>query len=120
MILPHREPSTHLPSNRHSNMLSRLQYITLTGLSGLAVALVVLNGSLAVGNRTRQAEIGVRQAGVQQTAQLQVLQTEIAKALADLAIKSNDKQVLDMLASNGITVTLNNPPAESPASPRKR
>ncbi len=102
-------------------MLPRLQYLALTGLSGVALALVAVNGTLAMGNRSRQAEISSRQAGVQQTAQLQVLQTEIAKALADLAIKSNDKQVLDMLAKNDITVTVNNPgTVAAPTSPRKR
>ena len=120
MIFLQREQSTHDSPNRLSNMLAQSQYLTLTGLSGLAVALVVLNGSLVMGNQTRQAEISARQVGVQQTAQLQVLQTEIAKALADLAIKSNDKQVLDMLASNGITVTLNNPPAGAATPARKR
>jgi len=102
-------------------MLARSQYFTLTGLSGVALALVAVNGTLAMGNRSRQAEINARQAGVQQTAQLQVLQTEIAKALADLAIKSNDQQVLAMLAKNDITVTVNNPnSAATPAAARTR
>lgn len=117
MIIPQREPSTH----KSSSMSARTQYLALTGLSGVALALVAVNGTLAMGNRTKQAEISARQAGVQQTAQLQVLQTEIAKALADLAIKSNDKQVLDMLAKNDITVTINNPaPASTSAPARKR
>jgi hypothetical protein len=90
-------------------MLARPQFLALTALGGLALALMLVNGTLAIGNRARQAEISTLQAGVQQTAQLQVLQTEIAKALAELAIKGNDKQVLDMLAANGITVTLNQP-----------
>ena len=87
----------------------------------MALALVAVNGTLAMGNRSRQAKINARQAGVQQTAQLQVLQTEIAKALADLAVKSNDKQVLGMLAKNGITVTMNNPgTVAAPTPTRKR
>ncbi|MBC8087592.1 MAG: hypothetical protein H7Z40_10010 [Phycisphaerae bacterium] len=88
-------------------MLTRPQYLTLTGLGAAALVLVVTNGALFAANKSTQADINLRQATVQQTAQLQVLQTEIAKALAELAIQSDDKAVLDMLAANGITVTKN-------------
>jgi len=90
-------------------MLTRPQYLTLTGLGAAALVLVVTNGVLFAANKSTQTDINVRQAVVQQTAQLQVLQTEIAKALAEPAIKSDDKAVFDMLAANGITVTKNKP-----------
>lgn len=89
-------------------MLTRPQFLTLTGLGAAALVLVVTNGALFAANKSTQSDINLRQAVVQQTAQLQVLQTEIAKALAELAIQSDDKAVLDMLAANGITVTKNN------------
>ncbi len=88
-------------------MLTRAQFFTLTGLGAVALVFVVTNGALFAANKSTQMDINLRQAAVQQTAQLQVLQTEIAKALAELAIQSDDKAVLDMLAANGITVTKN-------------
>lgn len=88
-------------------MITRSQYLTLTGLGSAALLLVVTNGVLFASNKSTQSDINMRQAAVQQTAQLQVLQTEIAKALAELAIKSDDKAVFDMLSANGITVTKN-------------
>jgi hypothetical protein len=88
-------------------MLTRPQFLTLTGLGGLALVLVVTNGALFAANKATQTDINTRQAVVQQAAQLQVLQTEIAKSLAELAIQSDDKAVFDMLAANGITVTKN-------------
>jgi hypothetical protein len=96
-------------------MLSRTQYVVLCLLGLLAVGLVVANGWLVTRNRAVQAEINQRQQFLQQTAQLEVLYRDIAKALADLALKNNDRAVLDMLASQGITVSPNTNPAVSPA-----
>lgn len=100
-------------------MLTRSQYLTLTGLASTALLLVLTNGALFTSNKSTQSDISQRQAVVQQTAQLQVLQTEIAKSLAELAIKSDDKAVLDMLAANGITVT-KNATATAKSEPSKR
>ncbi|WP_337169444.1 hypothetical protein [Gemmatimonas aurantiaca] len=90
-------------------MLTRSGYLSLMGMAGLALALAVTNGVLFSANRRAQLAINVRQGEVQQAAQLQVLQTEIAKALAELAIRSNDQRVFDLLTANGITVTRNGP-----------
>ncbi|MEO7997572.1 MAG: hypothetical protein ABI852_09010 [Gemmatimonadaceae bacterium] len=100
-------------------MLTRSQYLTLTGLGSAALLLVVTNGALFASNKSTQSDINMRQAAVQQTAQLQVLQTEIAKALAELAIKSDDKAVFDMLAANGITVTKNATSGAKPESSKR-
>jgi hypothetical protein len=98
-------------------MLSRIQYLVLCLLGLLAVALVVANGWLATSNRAAQAEINQRQQFLQQTAQLELLYRDIAKGLADLALKSNDRAVLGMLASLGINVSPNpaSPPTSAPA-----
>jgi len=97
-------------------MLSRTQYVILCLLGLLAIGLVVANGWMATGNRAAQAEISQRQQFLQQTAQLEVLYRDIAKALADLALKSNDRAVLGMLASQGINVSPN-PALASPSAP---
>lgn len=95
----------------------RTQAHALTALGGLALVLAVTNGVLFATNRSTQDGINARQALVQQTAQLEVLQREMAKALADLAIKSRDRKVLDMLAANGVTVTMNASGAATPNAP---
>lgn len=100
-------------------MLNRSQYLTLTGAGAVALLLAATNAALFAANKSTQAEINTRQAAVQQTAQLQVLQTEIAKALAELAIKSDDQQVLAMLATNGITVTKNSQAAAKSSTSKR-
>ena len=94
-----------------SRLPVRPQLNVLTALAGLALVLAVTNGVLFASNRSTQDDINARQALVQQAAQLEGLQREIAKALADLAIKGHDRKVLDMLAANGVTVTMNAPAA---------
>lgn len=101
-----------------SRPLSRPEFLTLTGLGGVAVALAVANGVLFTGNRAAQLDVTTRAAMVQQTAPLELLQRDIARTLADLALRSRDQQVLDMLKANNVTVT-QNPPAPSGATPAR-
>jgi hypothetical protein len=105
-------------------MLSKWQFHVLNALAVLALALVVANGVLFKQNRSEQSAFNQRQQFIQQTVPLETLYREIVKALADLAVKSNDRAVLDMLGSQGISVTVNTPaPAPAPAAadvaPRK-
>lgn len=100
-------------------VLTRRQFHALTALGGLAVVLTLTNGTLFVTNRGTQDEITARSASVQQGAQLEALQRDIARSLADLAIKGHDRPLLDMLAANGVTVTLN-APAVDPTSDSTR
>ena len=97
--------------------LTRPQFATLTALGVLALALVGANGSLFLANRAAQDEIAARGAMVQQTVPLEALQRDIARTLADLALRSQDRQVLDMLAANNITVTANAAANGSPNAP---
>lgn len=90
-------------------MLTKLQFNVLMLLCVLAVALAVANGVLFTKNRAEQAALAQRQQFVQQTVPLEGLYREIVKALADLAVKANDKAVLDMLGAQGISVTVNAP-----------
>ncbi len=98
-------------------VLTRRQFHALTTLGALAVGLTLANGSLFVTNRAAQDEIAARTAAVQQGAQLEVLQRDIARSLADLAVKGRDRPLLDMLAAHGVTVTMNAPAAGGGADP---
>ena len=82
-----------------------------------ALLLVIANGVLFTQNRTEQVEINSRQQYLQQTVSLEGLYRDIVKALAELAVKNNDQQVLQMLAAQGINVSVNAPPAPVPRQP---
>ena len=66
-------------------------------------------------NRERQQEVTSRGQFIQQSVQLEALYREIAKALADLAVRNKDQQLRDMLAAQGISVTVNPAPAPTVA-----
>ncbi len=92
-------------------MLSKSQHHLLVGLGALAVLLAVANGVLFTQNRAVQAALNRRQVLVQQTVPLEGLYNEIVKTLAQMGVKGNDRQVLNMLAAQGLTVTVNTPDA---------
>lgn len=99
-------------------MLLKWQSNLLTLLGVLALLLVVANGVLFTHNRASQGSFNQRQQFVQQTVPLEGLYREIVKSLADQAVKANDREVLNMLSSQGISVTVNGPmtlPADAPS-----
>lgn len=73
-------------------------------------------GALFLLNRDAQAEVGTRQQFIRQSVQLDTLYREIVKALAELAVKNSDSQVMQMLASQGINVSVNAPAASATGS----
>ena len=87
-------------------MLSKWQFNVLTALSALALALVVASGVLVTRNQQLQAELNQRQQYVQQTVPLEGLYRDIVKALAEMAVKGNDRQLLDLLSAQGLNVTV--------------
>jgi len=92
-------------------MLSKWQHNLLVGFGALAVLLVIANGVLFTQNRAAQAVLNRRQAFVQQTVPLEGLYNEIVKSLAQMAVKDNDRQMLNMLSAQGLTITVNAPTA---------
>ena len=97
-------------------MLARWQFNTLIALGALSLLLTVVNATLFTINRESQAEIAQRQQYVQQSIALEGLYRDIVKALAELGARSNDRGVLDILAAQGLNVTVNGAPAV-PAAP---
>jgi len=95
-------------------MLKRVEFGILLALAAVIAVLVMANVGMTLANRSVQTEIQSRAQFVQQTAQLEVLYREIVKALADLSVKNQDGDLRNLLASHGITVTVNNPPAAAP------
>jgi type VI protein secretion system component VasK len=100
-------------------MLSRREVWILTALAAALAALVAVNMLLFSENRKAQAEVSQRALFIQQSVPLETLSREIAVALAQLGMRSQDEQIRALLASLGIVVTVNPPPAPEPA-PRPR
>jgi len=86
-------------------MLSRSQFVTLMALAVAAVALAIGNMWLVTRTRDTQLELGQRQQFIQQSVALETLYRDIVKALAELGVKSGDRQVLDLLAAQGINLS---------------
>ncbi len=100
------------------NMLLQRSWFrgVLAGVAALGLVFVVINIFLFLGNRTIQGEVNDRQQFINQSIQLDRLNRELIAALANLAARSNDDQVRNLLASQGITFTLNQPTGASPAA----
>jgi hypothetical protein len=97
-------------------MLKAWQHRVLVALGVLALVLVAGNAYVFIQNRSVQADIQARQQYLQQTVGLESLYRDIVKALAELGVKNNDPQLLQMLASQGINVSVT-PAAPAPAAP---
>jgi hypothetical protein len=87
-------------------MLARWQFNTLVVLGALALLLTVVNATLFSLNRESQAEIAQRQQFIQQSVALESLYREIVKALAELGARGNDRALLDILAAQGLNVSV--------------
>ena len=87
-------------------MLTNRQYWTLTAIAAASVVAVVANMSMYLVNRSTQAEISSRAQFLQQTGQLDVLYREMVKALADLSVRNQDKELQELLTKHGITVNV--------------
>ena len=95
-------------------MLRPWQFTILVVLGALALLLTVTNGVLFTQNRAEQVDVNARQQYLQQTVGLEGLYRDIVKALAELAVKNNDQQLLQMLGAQGINVSVNAPAAPAP------
>ena len=88
-------------------MLARWQFNTLIAFGALSLVLTAVNATLFTMNRESQAAIAQRQQYVQQSVALEGLYREIVKALAEIGARSNDRGILDILAAQGLSVTVN-------------
>jgi hypothetical protein len=85
-------------------VLSRWQFWTSTLLAVLAAVVMGYAMMLLAQNRAAQAQLAQRAQFIQQSVQLEPLYREVAKALADLSVRNQDRALGDLLASQGITV----------------
>jgi hypothetical protein len=76
-------------------------------LASLALVAVLANAALLLSNRQLQADLNQRSAYLQQSAQMELLYRDMARSLAELAVRSNDQALLKALQSLGLSVTVN-------------
>ena len=78
-----------------------------TILAVLALVLVVVNVLLALGNQSVQADVNERQQFIAQSIQLEQLNRQVVAVLANMAMKGNDEQLKNLLASSGVGLAPN-------------
>lgn len=98
-------------------MLKQWQFMLLTALALASLALVMTNIVLFTGNREAQNEFSTRAQYIQQSQQIEPLYQGIVRNLAEISAKTNDPQIGQLLASQGITFTVN--PQAAPAEAAK-
>lgn len=81
----------------------------------LTLILVFVNMFLLVGNQSLQRSVAERQQLIMQSIQMQGSAREIIGALANLAVRTEDEQLKQLLAKHGITVTVNQSSTSTPA-----
>jgi hypothetical protein len=88
-------------------MLAARQHLILTVIAAIGALLVVIDLIMVKSNQTLNTEIAQRTQFLQQSVQLESLQQQMIKALAELAVKNNDAQIRELLNSQGITFSQN-------------
>jgi len=96
-------------------MLKPLQFKLLCVLGTIAVLLVSTNIYIYVTNVKLQANVNARAQYIQQSLQIRDLYQDIARNLADLAVKNHDEPLRQMLAQEGFVINL--PPAGTSKTP---
>lgn len=91
--------------------------IVLTGLAVLVLLLVIANILLMAGNQSLQLSVNERQQYIAETIQLEALNRQVIGVLAEMALKTNDGQLKELLA--GVGINLSPAPAQPPGAKSK-
>ena len=91
--------------------------IVLTGLAVLVLLLVIVNILLMAGNQSLQLSVSERQQYIAETIQLEALNRQVIGVLAEMALKTNDGPLKELLA--GVGVNLSPTPSQPPAAKSK-
>lgn len=81
----------------------------------LTLILVFVNMFLLVGNQSLQRGVAERQQFIMQSIQAQAGAREIIAAVANLAVRTDDEQLKELLAKHGITVSVKPAPPSAAA-----
>ncbi|MCP5157635.1 MAG: hypothetical protein H6983_25905 [Ectothiorhodospiraceae bacterium] len=87
------------------------QFWTVNALALLAVVLVLVNTVLARNNRDIQRDVITRQQTIDDGVRLAQVNAQLIRALANLSAQTGDEALRDLLASQGVTFRVQQPPA---------
>jgi hypothetical protein len=76
----------------------------LTPLAVLILILVLVNVLLTLGNQSLRMQLAERQQLINQSIQMEAIHREIVTGIAAIAMKTNDTELKNLLASQGINV----------------
>ena len=88
-------------------MLKKNEYRALFALAVVVLILIFANMFLYGSNRYVKGQVSSRGQYIQQSLQLQSVYNGLVRNLASMAAKDNDRQLRDLLASQGITFNIN-------------
>jgi hypothetical protein len=80
-------------------------------LAVVALVLVAANVLLSMGNQSVQMEVNERQQFIAQSIQLEQLNRQVVTVLANMAMKSNDQELKNLLAASGVALGPTSEPA---------
>lgn len=86
------------------------QFWTVNALALLAVVLVLVNTVLARNNRDIQRDVITRQQTIDDGVRLAQVNAQLIRALANLSAQTGDEALRDLLASQGVTFRVQQPP----------
>lgn len=89
------------------------EFWTVNALAGVTLVLLVINIALHLGNRSIQAEVNARQQYIEQTMRLSRLNNQLIQALANLSVQTNDQEIRNLLAAQGVIFSVNQPSEQS-------
>ena len=100
-------------------MNDKLLYSGSMFLGTLALLLLVVNVCLVNSNRNLQLELGQRQSLISASTAQSQINNALVQALAQASVNSDDKDMRDLLASQGISIKAKQPTsaAAAPAAP---
>lgn len=75
-----------------------------TIFSCLLLILVLVNILLAYGNQSLQSEVAERQQAIGQAIQLEGLYRQVIGVIAEMAVKTNDAQLKELLKASGFAL----------------
>jgi predicted Holliday junction resolvase-like endonuclease len=76
----------------------------LTPLAVLILILVLVNVLLTLGNQSLRQQLAERQQLINQSIQMEAIHREIVTSIATIAVKTNDAELKNLLASQGINL----------------
>lgn len=85
-------------------MCEKILYWTSTTLGVLSLAVLAANVSVDSMNRRLQEDANQRQATIMKANNMGQVNQGLAQALAEAAVKKNDKDIRNLLKSQGITL----------------